>query len=40
MVAGQVARRRLSEATFRIVFYAVLLALGAYIAIRAPWAAR
>lgn len=39
MVAGQMVRQRLSEAMFRGVFFAILLVLGAYIAIRALSAA-
>jgi len=35
MIAGQRVRRRLPEATFRMVFFCALLALGAYIAARA-----
>lgn len=35
MVTGQVVRRHLSEQTFRTVFFAVLLVLGAYIILRA-----
>lgn len=35
MVAGQLIRKRLSEARFRQVFFAALLALGAYIIARA-----
>lgn len=35
MVLGQIVRRRLSEDAFRTVFFAALLALGTYIAVRA-----
>lgn len=35
MVAGQVARRRLSEARFRTVFFVALGILGAWMAVRA-----
>jgi hypothetical protein len=35
MVAGQVVRKYLSELMFRTIFFAVLLVLGAYIALRA-----
>jgi uncharacterized membrane protein YfcA len=35
MVAGQAVRQRLSERTFRNVFFAALLVLGAYITLRA-----
>jgi uncharacterized protein len=35
MYVGQSVRRRLSEATFRRVFFFALLALGAYIVARA-----
>ena len=40
MAAGQVVRRRLSEAAFQTAFYVALLAMGAYIVLRAlptPW---
>jgi uncharacterized membrane protein YfcA len=35
LVAGQVVRKYLSEQMFRMVFFAVLFALGAYIMVRA-----
>jgi uncharacterized membrane protein YfcA len=35
MILGQRVRRRLSEETFRKVFFAALVMLGSYIAIRA-----
>ena len=37
MVAGQWARARLQEDTFRRVFFAGLLALGLYLTLRALW---
>ncbi len=37
MVAGQWARARLQEDTFRRVFFAGLLALGVYLMLRALW---